>query len=248
MYASYPSGRPDLHRALDPFGEDHSLRQRSSELGRHREPVLRVEPVVEGAAERHERRASGCAVSRKGSSGRGGGVGGAPPPRSDIGVLPHFPPQRNPTCTFPPTNVHRRPPHCTVKRQKAGVSAVGNRGTRCDEPVQGGVRTGDLHASLPSAAASVRGVCLLWGAVGYPSTDLRPGLDRSPTMRGDEDHATARPHSVLALCAAIAAGCGSSSGSGGDDDPAALVPAGARAASRPCCAPTARSAPTSTAR
>ena len=32
---------------------------------------------------------------------------------------------------------------------------------------------------------------------------------------------------VLALCGAIAAGCGSSSGSGGDNDPAALIPAGA---------------------
>jgi Protein of unknown function (DUF3352) len=32
---------------------------------------------------------------------------------------------------------------------------------------------------------------------------------------------------VLALCAAIVAGCGSSSGSGGSDDPAALIPAGA---------------------
>ena len=32
---------------------------------------------------------------------------------------------------------------------------------------------------------------------------------------------------VLALCGAIAAGCGSSSGSGGSDDPAALIPAGA---------------------
>jgi hypothetical protein len=32
---------------------------------------------------------------------------------------------------------------------------------------------------------------------------------------------------VLALCGAFAAGCGSSSGSGGSDDPAALIPAGA---------------------
>jgi hypothetical protein len=32
---------------------------------------------------------------------------------------------------------------------------------------------------------------------------------------------------VLALCGAVAAGCGSSSGSGGSDDPAALIPAGA---------------------
>jgi hypothetical protein len=32
---------------------------------------------------------------------------------------------------------------------------------------------------------------------------------------------------VLALCGAFAAGCGSSSGSGGDNDPAALIPAGA---------------------
>ena len=32
---------------------------------------------------------------------------------------------------------------------------------------------------------------------------------------------------MLALCGAVAAGCGSSSGSGGSDDPAALIPAGA---------------------
>jgi hypothetical protein len=104
---------------------------------------------------------------------------------------------------------------------------VGGRGARRGEPVQEGVRTAVLHARLRSVAASVRRVCLLWGAVGYPSIDLRrgwTGLLRCVAMK------TTRPlvlTLVLALCAAIAAGCGSSSGSGGDDDPAALVPAGA---------------------
>jgi Protein of unknown function (DUF3352) len=70
-------------------------------------------------------------------------------------------------------------------------------------------------------------VCLLWGAVGYPSNDLRLGwtcLLRCVAMKTTRLLVLTL---VLALCGAIVAGCGSSSGSGGADDPAALVPAGA---------------------
>jgi Protein of unknown function (DUF3352) len=108
---------------------------------------------------------------------------------------------------------------------------VGDREAISGEPVQDRVPIGVLHASLPlrwGMEPLPSGVCaLLWGAVGYPSIDLRLGstcLLRCVAMK------TMRPlvlTLVLALCAAIAAGCGSSSGSGGDDDPAALIPAGA---------------------
>jgi hypothetical protein len=104
---------------------------------------------------------------------------------------------------------------------------VGGGGTTAREPVQDDVRIAVLHVFLPSEAASVRRVCLGWGAVGYPSIDLRRervGLLRCVAMKTTRLLALTL---VLALCAAIAAGCGSSSGSGGDDDPAALVPAGA---------------------
>jgi hypothetical protein len=70
-------------------------------------------------------------------------------------------------------------------------------------------------------------MCVVWGAVGYPSIDLRrswTGLLRCVAMKTTRLLVLTL---VLALCAAIAAGCGSSSGSGGDDDPAALVPASA---------------------
>jgi hypothetical protein len=104
---------------------------------------------------------------------------------------------------------------------------VGGHGARCAEPVQGDVRTVVLHALLPSDGASVRDVCLLWGAVGYPSSDLRS--TRSCLLRWVAMKTTRLLvlTLVLALCGAVAAGCGSSSGSGGSDDPAALIPASA---------------------
>ena len=104
---------------------------------------------------------------------------------------------------------------------------MGDRGAAKREAVQDGVRIAVLQAFLPSAAASVRRVCVRWGSVGYPSIDLRQGstgLLRCVAMKTTRLLVLTL---VLALCAAIAAGCGSSSGSGGDDDPAALVPASA---------------------
>jgi hypothetical protein len=104
---------------------------------------------------------------------------------------------------------------------------VGGRGAAIVAPTQDGLRIALLHASLPFRGASVRRVCLAWGAVGSPAKDQRrPStcLLRWVAMK------TTRPlvmTLVLALCGAFAAGCGSSSGSGGENDPAALIPAGA---------------------
>jgi hypothetical protein len=90
------------------------------------------------------------------------------------------------------------------------------------------MRTAALQRRLQLSCGSVRSVCLAWDAVGDPSiglraTPLRPL--RCVVMR------TARSLVLALLCAliaAIATGCGSSSsGSGGDNDPAALVPANA---------------------
>ena len=160
-------------------------------------------------------------------------MGGAPPPRSGIGVLPHFPPQRNPTCTFPPTNVHHRPPGAHRKGPKSrDFGAWGISGAIRGEPVQDHVPIAVLHASLPLGGPSVRRVCTPWGAVGHPSIDLRWGWARLLRCVAMKTTRLLVLTLVLALSAAIAAGCGSSSGSGGDDDPAALIPAGAPALRR----------------
>src|SRR5512133_2826542 len=84
-----------------------------------------------------------------------------------------------------------------------------------------------LAAPAPLGGASVRRVCVGWGAVGYPSIDLRSGPTRLLRCVAMKTTRLLVLTLVLALSAAIAAGCGSSSGSGGGDDPAALVPAGA---------------------
>ncbi len=88
------------------------------------------------------------------------------------------------------------------------------------------VRIGFLQPILRSRRSSVRRVCLTWGGVERPSKGLRAPWTRPlrcVVMK------TARSLVLALLCAliaAIAAGCGSSSsGSGGDNDPAALVPA-----------------------
>jgi hypothetical protein len=90
------------------------------------------------------------------------------------------------------------------------------------------VRIAALQRRLRFSGGSVRLVCVPWDAVGDSSIGLRaPPVRplRCVVMR------TARSLVFAFLCAliaAIAAGCGSSSsGSGGDNDPAALVPANA---------------------
>jgi Protein of unknown function (DUF3352) len=103
---------------------------------------------------------------------------------------------------------------------------VGGRGTPTRHHAQARVRIRALHAILRSGGGSVRCVCLPWGGVGRPSKGLRATWTRPlrcVVMK------TARSLVLALLCAlisAIAVGCGSSdSGSGGADDPAALVPA-----------------------
>src|SRR3954451_23769039 len=69
-------GDPEVDAGIQALGENHAIGERGPELGRDGEPVLRIERVVEGAAEGH------CVVMclRKKLS-RDGGVGGAPPSR-----------------------------------------------------------------------------------------------------------------------------------------------------------------------
>ena len=70
-------------------------------------------------------------------------------------------------------------------------------------------------------------MCTPWGAVGYPSIDLRWGRARLLRCVAMKTTRLLVLTLVLTLSAAIASGCASSSGSGGDDDPAALIPASA---------------------
>ena len=162
-------------------------------------------------------------------------MGGAPPPRSGIGVLPHFPPQRNPTCTFPPTDVHQSTTGAAPESAKkqgfrrwgiVGRSAANLCKTACRSPFC--TRSCRFAAARPFRPARVPP----WGAVGYPSIDLRWGWTRLLRCVAMKTTRLLVLTLVLALSAAIAAGCGSSSGSGGDDDPAALIPAGAPALRR----------------
>jgi hypothetical protein len=105
---------------------------------------------------------------------------------------------------------------------------VGRGGPAAPRRVQARLRIGALQALLRSERGSVRRVCLAWGEVGCSSKGLRaPPLRplRCVVMKIARASVLAL---VCALIAALAAGCGSSSsGSGGDNDPAALVPANA---------------------
>src|SRR3954452_1906606 len=87
-------GRPDLDALLHAFGDDDAVGEGSAELGRDGEPVLRIERVVEGAAEGHW---VGAGVERWEEPLH---------PGSLDGLLPHSPPQNNPCCTRIPTDVH----------------------------------------------------------------------------------------------------------------------------------------------
>src|SRR3954467_14325365 len=89
--------RPDRHAGLERLRENHSVGEGRTELGGHVQSLLCVERVVELPAE-------GQCVLRLpypfGSevlADRGGGVGGAPPPRSGQGVdtVTHFTPPCN---------------------------------------------------------------------------------------------------------------------------------------------------------
>ena len=73
---------------------------------------------------------------------------------------------------------------------------MGDRGALDGEPVQGGVPIAVLHAFLPlrrRSEALPSAVCASVGRGGIPVYGPALGLDLSPTMRGNEDHASARP-------------------------------------------------------
>ena len=151
-----PSARQiETHFAV-PRDEDQRVGQRSTHLGRNRQAVLRVEGVVEGAAEGH----------RKHWAGRSGGVGGAPPPRSASRLYSPLSPTTQP-------NLHTSP-HTAVRgargvaKNRALSRAFGGpghgRGARPD--ARSGCRThrfthrGDRRGRVPSAA------CASVGSVG----------------------------------------------------------------------------------
>jgi hypothetical protein len=105
---------------------------------------------------------------------------------------------------------------------------MARRGASPPRSAHGRVRIAVLHAILRSGGGSVRRVCVPWGGVGRSSKGLRATATwplRCVVMK------TARSLVLALLCAlisAIAVGCGSSSsGSGGADDPASLIPASA---------------------
>src|SRR6202040_622921 len=83
-------------------GHHHALGQGRTVAGRDREPVLCVERVVKSATKGQ------CRLLAELPS-RGGGVGGAPPPRLAVAKLSHFLPQYNPSCTNFPTLAFRSP-------------------------------------------------------------------------------------------------------------------------------------------
>src|SRR4051812_31592188 len=148
-------GRPDGDAALGALRQDNAVGERSPELGRHGEPVLRIEAVVEGAAKGHcgARRSVGEEVD----ADRGGGVGGAPPPRSAVAKVPHNPPPSNTDCTFSPTIVQTRT-FCVPPRPMAtgfcGWEAVAARGPdECTTACTRVARMLDCRtAAVPSAA------------------------------------------------------------------------------------------------
>src|SRR3954454_24699902 len=130
---------------------------------------------------------------------------------------------------------HRCPPSITALHRKArktrGFERARSRGALPGTCARRHAvrRSARVLAPLgPAGGPSVRRVCLLWGAVGYPSIDLRRDWTRLLRCGAMKTARLLVLTLVLALSAAIVAGCGSSSGSGGGDDPAALIPAGAQ--------------------
>src|SRR3954447_14298629 len=195
--------RPDLHAPLDPLREDDALAQRSPELGRDRQPVLGVEGVVEGAAEGH--------LSSRAPRGeewtRTGVEGGEepPPPGPHAALVPHYPPLRNPPCTFSPTDVvglTPEGPNPPLRRAIAGWEtvrprALPSRNARC---VRAGCTRDCRPAAVPSAACACR-VGRRGPARGYDG----------PTMPPRSRRVLLALIAGLLLTAGAIAGCASSS-------------------------------------
>ena len=100
----------------------------------------------------------------------------------------------------PPTTTRRAP----EKAEKQGFRVVGDREAIRGEPVQDHVPIAVLHASLPLGGPSVRRMCTPWGAVGYPSIDLRWGRARLLRCVAMKTTRLLVLTLVLALSAAIA--------------------------------------------
>src|SRR3954468_13925263 len=194
--------RPHLHAALDPLREHHTIRQRRPELRRDRQPVLGVESVVEGAAEGHRSSRlprvapepnSRCPPrepeppdrGRRPTSldaDRGGGVGGAPPPRSAATLLPHNLPLRNSICTFSPTGVHHLTPGRSRSPWRWAIAGAGDRWRGTARLRKRRCRRAVCTRPCSATAGSVRPLCLRggapWEARGYDESSMSRTLRR----------------------------------------------------------------------
>src|ERR1700742_2732936 len=104
-------------------------------------------------------------ASRK-KRGRGGGVGGAPPPRSAGSVLSHSPPRCNTNSTLCPTGGRPAPVHRRGSLAVGGFVRVGERGTLTRLLAQGFVPAEAPQRELRDRTGSVRAVCSRWDIVG----------------------------------------------------------------------------------
>ncbi len=104
---------------------------------------------------------------------------------------------------------------------------MGGGGARHAPGPQERVRNAFLHAFLPSVGCFRPIRVRRWDAVGYPSNDLRRPWTRPLRLVTMKLARLLVLTLVCALGGAFLAGCGSSSAGGGDNDPAALVPASA---------------------
>ena len=107
---------------------------------------------------------------------------------------PTFPHNATQLAHFLPRMSTDRPLALPPERaEKQGFRRVGDRGAIRGEPVQDDVPIAVLHASLPLWRPLPSGACASVGRGGIPVHRPAPATGPSPTMRGDEDHAPARP-------------------------------------------------------
>src|SRR3954469_21080399 len=172
-----------------------------------------------GAANRIRRTAAARPASM--DADRGGGVGGAPPPRSAATLLPHNLPLRNSICTFSPTRVHHLTPRRSRSPWRWAIAGGGDRRRGTARLRKRRCRRAVCTRPCSAMAGSVRPLCLrggaAWEARGYDESSMSRTL-RRPTVL------------LLVALAAVAsgvAGCASAGDSGGATDPAALVPSSA---------------------
>src|SRR3954452_9774922 len=106
----------------------------------------------------------------------------------------------------------------------AGFSAA-REPRACAQPTaQDGVHLGALQGSLRAGGASVRTLCVEWEVVGRPSIGRREPSARPLRCVVMKPARLLVLALVSAVAVLVATGCGSSSSSGGEHDPAALGP------------------------